>query len=355
MTAWVVRAGASGERDQWALDNGLDGGGFHEVGSMSSMRSRADIQEAVELAFAGEHPGKISNYVGQLNALRFNIVPGDVVVLPLKSSANKKVAVGICTDGYSYASAEPDPTRRHLIKVDWKRTDVPRTAFKDDLLYTLGGAMSYFRAERHQAEARLRTVIATGVDPGQNNTSGSSTPTPAPAADDVADVTDPTVVPTVQAIRDRVQTHLIENFKGHKLTNLVADILRAQGFTCEVSPEGPDGGVDILVGSGPLGLDEPKLVVEVKSEQSQVSALVVRGLQGAISTQGASQGLLVAWGGLNGPAQNEIKRDRLKIRVWEADQVLDQLFAVYEHLPESTQRLIPLKRVWALDEDETSG
>jgi restriction system protein len=355
MTAWVVRTGVAGERDHWALANGFDGGGFDEIGSMATMTSRAEIQSAVEVAFSGEHPGKISNYVGQLNALRFRIVPGDVIVLPLKSSANKKVAIGVCTEGYLYASDEPDPTRRHLIKVEWARTDIPRTAFKDDLLYTLNGAMSYFRAERHQAEARLRTVIATGVDPGQNGRPSTPGVALTTATDDIADVTDPTVVPTVQAIRDRVQNHVIENFKGHKLTYLVADILRAKGFTCDVSPEGPDGGVDILVGSGPLGLDEPKLVVEVKSEESQVTALVVRGLQGAISTQGASQGLLIAWGGLNGPAQSEIKRDRLKIRVWEADQVLDQLFDVYEHLPEATQRLIPLKRVWALDEDETNG
>lgn len=30
MTAWGVRAGAHGEREQWALDNAIAGGGFHE-------------------------------------------------------------------------------------------------------------------------------------------------------------------------------------------------------------------------------------------------------------------------------------------------------------------------------------
>lgn len=43
MTAWVVRAGASGERDSWALANGLAGGGFHEIDSMEPMTSRDDI------------------------------------------------------------------------------------------------------------------------------------------------------------------------------------------------------------------------------------------------------------------------------------------------------------------------
>lgn len=51
----------------------------------------------------------------------------------------------------------------------------------------------------------------------------------------------------------------------------------ALGFSC-VSPAGPDGEVDILAGSGPLGLDSPTLIVEVKSESTAVDVKVVRGL-----------------------------------------------------------------------------
>jgi len=29
--AWVIRSGRYGERDQWALDNGVSGGGWKEV------------------------------------------------------------------------------------------------------------------------------------------------------------------------------------------------------------------------------------------------------------------------------------------------------------------------------------
>ena len=35
--------------------------------------------------------------------------------------------------------------------------------------------------------------------------------------------------------------------------------------TRPMSPEGPDGGVDICVGKGPMGFDSPKLRVQVKS------------------------------------------------------------------------------------------
>jgi restriction system protein len=124
-----------------------------------------------------------------------------------------------------------------------------------------------------------------------------------------------------------------------------------QGYTCEVSPEGPDYGVDIIAGRGPLGLDSPTLIVEVKSEAGPIGAPVVRGLQGAISAHKADQGLLVAWGGLNGPARNSIRTDRLSIRVWESEDVLDMLFSVYADLPDEARARIPLKRAWVLDEE----
>jgi restriction system protein len=137
---------------------------------------------------------------------------------------------------------------------------VPRTAFKDDLLYTLNGSLTIFQAARNNAVARLTGVLKGGVDPG------SATPDSAKASD--LDVKDPVTAITVEAVRDAVRTYVIENFAGHKLTSLVAAILEAEGFTCDVSPPGPDFGVDILAGTGPLGLDSPTVVVEVKSEST---------------------------------------------------------------------------------------
>jgi restriction system protein len=131
----------------------------------------------------------------------------------------------------------------------------------------------------------------------------------------------------------------------------VAAILRIRGFVCDVSPPGPDQGVDILAGSGPLGLDSPTLIVEVKSETVQIPAPVVRGLQGAMLSNRSDQGLLVAWGGITKDAKREIRTDRLTMRVWTADDLLDELFDVYDQLPDEYRVSIPLKRAWVLDEE----
>lgn len=348
MTAWIIRAGRYGEREQWAIQNGVAGVGWHEVPALTHADTRDKVRDLVDSAFPAAPAGRNANHTGQLWALRGVIKPGDLIVMPMKTT--KKVALGVCTSGYNFRANEPDPDSRHTIGVDWKTDDVSKTVIKDDLLNTLNGAMTVFQAAKNNAEARLRHLMQHGTDPG-NNTPQNSTKTAAPSAPSDDDtVVDPTPAPTMDAIRDRVRTHLIEEFGQHKLTNLVADILRAQGYTCYVSPEGPDGGVDILAGRGPLGLDAPTLIVEVKSEATAVNVQVLRGLQAAIGTHKATQGLLVAWGGLNKPAQAEHRTDRLRVGLWDSEEILDRLFETYERLPDATRARIPLKRAWVLDE-----
>src|SRR5579885_1681381 len=153
MTAWIVRSGVAGERDQWALDNGLAGGGFIEFSDLTHADSREKVRAIAEKSMVGQDKFKIANFTGQMWALRNTIKPGDVIVLPQKTGA-KSVAFGICTGGYEYHGDQPE-SFRHVIRVDWKRTDVPRSAFKDDLLYTINGAMTIFSATRNDAETRL--------------------------------------------------------------------------------------------------------------------------------------------------------------------------------------------------------
>ena len=145
----------------------------------------------------------------------------------------------------------------------------------------------------------------------------------------------------------------MENFGGHKLSHLVADILTALGYGCEVSPPGPDGGIDIRAGRGPLGLDT-LTIVEVKSQPNPVDVFVVRGLHSAIGRTGATQGLLVAMGGLNAPARKEWLDLRSTIQVWDSEVLLETLFETYPRLPEATRAALPLKQAWVLD-DESEG
>lgn len=113
-----------------------------------------------------------------------------------------------------------------------------------------------------------------------------------------------------------------------------------------VSPEGADGGIDIVAGAGPMGFDPPRLGVQVKSSDTSVDVKVLRELQGALKNFGADQGLLVSWGGFTGPLLKEARRMYFEIRLWDAGDIVDNLLRHYEALSPDIQTDLPLKRIW---------
>ena len=123
-------------------------------------------------------------------------------------------------------------------------------------------------------------------------------------------------------------------------------ILKAQGYTTYRSPEGADGGADILAGSGPLGFASPRLCVEVKSEATAIGREPLDKLLGAMTKFNADQGLFVAWGGFKGNVQKELATQFFRLRLWSQKELLEQLFEQYERLDDDLKAELPLKRVW---------
>jgi len=129
-------------------------------------------------------------------------------------------------------------------------------------------------------------------------------------------------------------------------------VLKADGWVTKVSPAGADGGVDILAGRGSLGLDQPRLCVQVKSQTTPADVTVYRTLQGAMQSFKAEQGLLVCWGGFNKVVRVESKQGHFSVRLWESRDLVEAIYRQYEHLPAEIQAELPLKKVWMLVMEE---
>ena len=147
---------------------------------------------------------------------------------------------------------------------------------------------------------------------------------------------------------DQIRKFISTRFKGHRLTDLVEAILVAQGYKVRKSPEGPDSGVDILAGSGELGFDKPRIAVQVKSGDAPTDVKTVRELQGAMKNLQAEHGLFVSWSGFKSSVGKEIARLFFEIRLWSSEDLLREVFRLYEKLPEEIQAELPLKRIWIL-------
>ncbi len=110
--------------------------------------------------------------------------------------------------------------------------------------------------------------------------------------------------------------------------------------------------MDILAGSGPLGLDSPRIAVQVKSGGTPADVRSVRELQGAMSNFGAEKGLFVSWAGYKGTVEKEAMRSYFDLRLWDSDDLLREVFRLYPDLPDEVQAELPLKRIWVLVQQE---
>jgi len=345
--AWLVRGSRNYAFDQWMIDNSYTAVDFHEVGDLSSTNDLPAMRVLLAQALSGKSQGAIGNYAAQLNAFANRIEIGDTVVLPLRQPG--RLAFGVVTGSYQYRDSAEG--LNHVRSVDWKRPDVERTAISQDLLYSLGAFSTVVQISRNDAAHRLHAVMnGAEVDPGARPGVVLTLPkTP----DDVVD-SDQAIASDGQDIirysRDRILSRVKERFDGYELQELVAEILRAEGMTCKVPPKGADGGIDIIAGSGVLGISAPTIIVQVKSQSSRVTSEVLDQLGGVVGQHQADHGLLVAMGGLTPPAQAKVNAQQLRVAVWDAEAVLDRLLKHYEVMPDAVKAAIPLRRTWLIDE-----
>lgn len=344
--AWLVRAGRHGQDEAAALQEGLAIIGFDELGDQSRAKDAHEILSAVRVALPGSSEAKLRNVAAQHAAFVLKMKKGDTVVLPLKTRAGR-VAVGRVTGPYQYRDIAGQP--RHVRPVDWVRPNVARSDFQQDLLYSLGAFMTVCSIKRNAAAARLAEILEGRKDPGPPPESGEVTRR--------KDVTEEVAAEEVPAdigelAHDQIVARIEGRFRGHDMARLVDAILKAEGYYTHLSPAGPDGGVDILAGRGTLGLDSPRLCVQVKSSSSPADVSVLRALQGSMQTFKAEQGLLVSWGGVTSSVRQEARQNFFTVRVWDAGDLVEALYRAYDRLPEEIQTDLPLKRVWTLVMDE---
>lgn len=340
MAIWMVRAGKHGEHEQKFLDesrlyltwNGLDT-------DLSKLDSQQDLRSVLEDLYPNATESRISNFSGQIWSFGRRIQKGDWCITPSKF----KRAIHICkVDGdYHFEQNAEDPYY-HFYPVKWLEVDIPRSNFDADILLSLGAAMSICQIKRNDAENRIKAMQANAWK--SVGIKKHIVTKPDTDGDESVDVE--AGVDLELAARDQIAQLIISQFKGHALASLIDSILRAQGYTTYVSPPGPDKGIDILAATGPLGFGQPRICVQVKSSQTPLDRPTLDQLIGTMQNVGAEQGLLVSWGGFKRSIDKETASQFFRVRLWDQDDIINQLLTHYDEISEELRAELPLKRIW---------
>lgn len=342
MSLWLVRAGKYGEFESRFLQDGrvyLTWGELAED-DLTTITQPDGIKSLLQRVLPGEPMNKIGNWAGQIGAFALAMKVGDWVAVPSKLTST--IAIGEIVSACTYDAAA-EPLFRHSRQIRWLNTQVPRAVFDQDILYSLGSVLTICEIRRNDAERRVRAM-------GQNSwhsvpvaaaTAPQSNGTAAPAPDD-ADVD------LEQLARDSIARLIIQKFMGHGMARLVEAVLKAQGFTTHLSPPGADRGIDILAAGGSFGFDHPRICVQVKSGDTPADRPEFTQLIGAMQSVAADQGLFVSWSGFKSSVTREVPSQFFKVRIWNANDLVEQLLANYDKLDPDIKAELPLKRIWTI-------
>lgn len=147
---------------------------------------------------------------------------------------------------------------------------------------------------------------------------------------------------------DEVTRHL-GSIPPYDLQEIAAGLMRAMGYHVSYnSPPGPDRGIDIIAHTDPLGLQTPRIKVQVKRRGEKTT---VDGIRSFLAILGESDaGIFVSTGGFTSEAEREARgQERRKLMLIDARRLFDLWIEHYSRIPDEQRRLLPIKPIYYLD------
>lgn len=125
--------------------------------------------------------------------------------------------------------------------------------------------------------------------------------------------------------------------EAYELADLVADLLRTDGYVCNIAPPGPDGGVDIYAGKGILGIGD-SLLVQVKSGGQVISSPQIQQIIGISAMCNSNATLIVSWSGFTRDGRQLISKNPFKIVGWTGEDLMRILIERKDNVADKWQK-----------------
>lgn len=277
MAIWLFRAGKSGQFETKFLEEGKVFLTWEDLcHNLSQLDSRQELFDLLSNNYDNQKRNTIRNWIGQIWPMAKDMQVGDWVVLPSKLKA--AIHIGEIVGDYEFNPNAENPFY-HSRAIRWFATDIPRSNFDQDILYSLGAFLTICRINRNNAEERIKQMARNGWT---SSTTAIRVPTNSAA---INESTEPLVEieSDIELLaNDQIAKYLIQKFKGHGMARIVEAILKAKGYTTFCSPVGPDKGIDILAAPEPMGFGHPRICVQVKTSDTQIDRPTLDQLIGAM-------------------------------------------------------------------------
>lgn len=321
---WLVRAGEAAYLVDDFVSKNIIAIGWDEIGDLTKVESLEGIKKLLRNCFPGYKEGKINITAGQLYRFRSIFKKEDVV---LTYDPDERVYhIGKIISDYEYNTGLTEMC--HIRKVEWLGI-----VLRDDLSPAARNTLGAIQAIIEVQEDVQKEIngLLRGNDAGKED--GES------IEEQLDTIKEDMLVKAHEFIKDKIL-----GLNWEEMQELVAGLLRGMGYKTRVSPKGADRGRDILASPDGLGLEEPRIIVEVKHRFGQMGSNEIRSFTGGLRS--GDRGLYVSTGGFSKEAKYEAERSTIPLSIIDSDTLVELVVQYYDSFDAETKALVPLKKMY---------
>jgi restriction system protein len=320
---WKIIAGRENRYIEDFEAQGCIAIGWADLGDLSDVESEEELARRYDQSYTDENPVKRGVALASIGKFRFRMKPGDAVIS--YDPGSRQYLWGQIKGDYAFRPGQIGDYP-HVRDVEWQHR-----ISRDDL---------------SQGVRNKTTVMVTVTQPDKDVydefrqvIEGEKAEAGALEPEDQELASREQAEKARELIKDR-----LSKLGWEEMQQLVAAILRAMGYKTQVSPSGPDKGKDIIASPDGLGLEEPRIKVEVKHRRQQMGAQEVRSFLGGL--RAGDRGLYVSTGGFSREAEYEAERAPIPLTLVDLDVLAELLVQHYDGLDTEGRALMPLVRLY---------
>lgn len=326
---WMIRSGEGGRLFE-DFEKGYIAIGWQELGDIGALTTLEQFWNAYPKAFPLAKKGQLPNQISMIYKFRTVVNAGELVVTYDPESRN--YLVGEVTGDYEY---QPDLVGDypHVRKVNWFGK-VSRDQLSQKVRNSLGSTLTLFALKDFVIRDLLAALHGESKSPAE--------------VDEVEAEIDSELFQssrqdTVNQSKELIKDKIV-SLDPDQMEQLMAAVLRGMGFRARVSPKGPDRGIDIIASPDGLGLQEPRIKVEVKHRGGTIGSQALRSFIGALRP--GDRGIFLSTGGFTREARYEAERSNIPVTLVDIDTLAELIVDYYEDFDLDGKALIPLVRIY---------
>jgi restriction system protein len=329
-TMWMVRAGEGAYYIEDFLEKKVVAIGWNKVGNFTSVKSPEQAKEKVRAAYPDLKDGQVNIFAATLFKFKNEFQPGQLVLT--YDPGERLYWIGEITSEYQFKPKDLEDLP-HTRSVRWTQS-VSRDILSTKTKNSLGSTVTIFKISPQTIEELLAGTTNSPAYISQENLQEIET---------LDEIKEDIEARAIEFIKDKVT-----KLNWEDMQELVAGILRGMGYKTFISPKGADRGRDIIASPDGLGLENPKITVEVKHRGGAMGGPEIRSFLGGLRT--SDRGLYVSTGGFTKDAKYEAERANVPLTLVDLDMLVHLIVQHYDNFDTDTRSLIPLKKIyWPFD------